>query len=247
MQACKLILRRFERQKYELEKRAFEEEREALISSLQQERTQLLAEKQRVLQEADQARRQLLDQQKCLARERQTYLVHRRLNPDGEASPPAPCDDDQPDWQRAELEGILKAVEYEKGTLRSERATLRRSQTKYQEQRRRLADQQQEIVRAVETLHDVERAIETRLRGEAAAVKDAAERLRTESQEMMAGGTDAIEERMLAAMEEIQVEKGFATNFTLLYIGRREIILTFWPNNLLSNILSLASTAFSRD
>jgi hypothetical protein len=74
---------------------------------------------------------------------------------------------------------------------------------KYQAQKRRLAAQQQEIVRAVETLQEVERGIELRMRTEAAAVKEAVERLRGESREMN-GGTENIEERMLAAMEEIQ-------------------------------------------
>jgi hypothetical protein len=37
------------------------------------------------------------------------------------------------DWEElAELEGVLQALEAEKGTLKSERATLRRHQTKYQ-------------------------------------------------------------------------------------------------------------------
>jgi hypothetical protein len=58
-------------------------------------------------------------------------------------------------------------------------------------------------VRAVETLQEVERGIELRMRTEAAAVKEAVERLRGESREMN-GGTENIEERMLAAMEEIQ-------------------------------------------
>jgi hypothetical protein len=75
----------------------------------------------------------------------------------------------------------------------------------YQAQKRRLAAQQQEIVRAVETLQEVERGIELRMRTEAAAVKEAVERLRGESREMN-GGTENIEERMLAAMEEIQAK-----------------------------------------
>ena len=108
------------------------------------------------------------------------------------------------DWQQAELEGAIKAVEYEKGTLRTERETLKRSQTKYQEQRNRLADQQREVARAVETLYEVERGIEARLRGEAASVAEAAERMRAEREEM-GRGSDVIEEQMLAAMEEIQV------------------------------------------
>jgi len=58
-------------------------------------------------------------------------------------------------------------------------------------------------VRAVETLQEVERGIELRMRTEAAAVKGAVERLRGDSREMN-GGTENIEERMLAAMEEIQ-------------------------------------------
>ncbi len=58
-------------------------------------------------------------------------------------------------------------------------------------------------MRAVETLQEVERGIELRMRAEAAAVKEAVERLRGESREMN-GGTENIEERMLAAMEEIQ-------------------------------------------
>jgi len=59
------------------------------------------------------------------------------------------------------------------------------------------------MVRAVEALQEVERGIELRLRTEAAAVKEAVARLREESREMN-GGTEDIEERMLAAMEEIQ-------------------------------------------
>ena len=60
-------------------------------------------------------------------------------------------------------------------------------------------------MRAVETLQEVERGIELRMRTEAAAVKEAVERLRGESREMN-GGTENIEERMLAAMEEIQAK-----------------------------------------
>ena len=143
----------------------------------------------------------MLAQQKSLARERQTYLVHQRLNPEGAATATAAH---ASDWQQAELEGVIKAVEYEKGTLRTERETLKRSQTKYQEQRNRLADQQREVARAVETLYEVERGIEARLRGEAASVAEAAERMRAEREEM-GRGSDVIEEQMLAAMEEIQV------------------------------------------
>ncbi len=57
----------------------------------------------------------------------------------------------------------------------------------------------------METLQEVERGIELRMRTEAAAVKEAVERLRGESREMN-GGTENIEERMLAAMEEIQAK-----------------------------------------
>ena len=53
------------------------------MSSLQEERSQLLKEKERVAQDGEQMRRDLLEQQKCLARERQAYIVRQRLNPEG--------------------------------------------------------------------------------------------------------------------------------------------------------------------
>jgi hypothetical protein len=53
------------------------------VSSLQEERSQLLKEKERVAQDGEQMRRDLLEQQKCLARERQAYIVRQRLNPEG--------------------------------------------------------------------------------------------------------------------------------------------------------------------
>ena len=40
-----------------MERRAFEQERESLLASLAQERSQLVADKQRLLQETDQLRR----------------------------------------------------------------------------------------------------------------------------------------------------------------------------------------------
>jgi len=80
---CQYFRQRLERQKFEEEKRAFEKERESLVSSLQKERSQLLKEKERVVQHGEQMRRDLLEQQKCLARERQAYIVRQRLNPEG--------------------------------------------------------------------------------------------------------------------------------------------------------------------
>ena len=53
----KFIISRFEQQKHEVERRAFEQERESLLASLAQERSQLVADKQRLLQETDQLRR----------------------------------------------------------------------------------------------------------------------------------------------------------------------------------------------
>ncbi len=53
------------------------------MSSLQEERSQLIKEKERVAQDGEQMRRELLEQQKCLARERQAYIVRQRLNPEG--------------------------------------------------------------------------------------------------------------------------------------------------------------------
>ena len=53
----KFIISRFEQQKHEVERRAFEQERESLLASLAQERSQLVADKQWLLQETDQLRR----------------------------------------------------------------------------------------------------------------------------------------------------------------------------------------------
>jgi hypothetical protein len=59
---------RFEREKYELEKQSFEQERSSLLTALAKERSQLLADKERFIEEADRLRRDLLNQQQCLAR-----------------------------------------------------------------------------------------------------------------------------------------------------------------------------------
>jgi uncharacterized protein (DUF3084 family) len=96
-------------------------------------------------------------------------------------------------------------VEYEKGTLKTERETLKRHQTKYQELKRRLVDQQREVARAVETLYEVERGIEGRLRAEATALAAAVERVKAEREEMVGQQGEEVEEQMLIAMEEIQV------------------------------------------